>query len=139
MVPPPSGKVTSHLDAFDPLTGKRIWRIDTKHPLQAALLSTAGDLLFTGDPEGNFFAVNARTGQKLWNFPTGSGHRGGPISYAVNGRQFIATPSGWGSAIWGRLYEFFPELEELPRSSVIFAFALPQSQTGKPAGSTKGQ
>ena len=41
-------------------------------------------------------------------FQTGSGHRGGPISYAVNGRQYIATPSGWGSFTAGRLAEFFP-------------------------------
>ena len=89
----------SHLDAFDPLTGERVWRHDTKHPLLAALLSTAGGLVFTGDPEGNFFALDGRSGEKLWSFPTGSGHRGGPISYAVDGRQYIATPSGWGSSL----------------------------------------
>jgi alcohol dehydrogenase (cytochrome c) len=126
MVPPPSGKVGSHIDAFEPVTGKRIWRVDTKHPIQAAMLSTGGNLLFTGDPEGNFFAMHAKTGEKLWSFATGSGNRGGPISYSVNGRQFIATPSGWGSTIAGRLAELFPELVDAPRSSMIFAFALPE-------------
>jgi alcohol dehydrogenase (cytochrome c) len=125
MLPPPSGKVTSHLDAFEPLTGRTVWRLDTKHPLLAALMSTGGDLIFTGDPEGNFFALNARTGQKLWSFPTGSGHRGGPISYAVNGKQYIATPSGWGSGLAGRLPEFFPELEAIQRGATVFAFTLP--------------
>jgi alcohol dehydrogenase (cytochrome c) len=134
MVPPPSATtVGSHLDAFDPLTGKRVWRVDTKHPLQAAMLSTGGNLLFSGDPEGHFFAMNAKTGKKLWSFQTGSGHRGGPITYSVNGRQFVATPSGWGSTIAGRLAEFFPELQDAPRSSMIFAFALPDD------ASTRGQ
>jgi len=125
IVPPPSGKVTSHLDAFEPLTGRRVWRYDTKHPLAAALVSTGGDLVFAGDPEGNFFALNAATGQKLWNFPTGSGHRGGPISYAVNGKQYVATPSGWGSSFAGQLAGLFPELEAVQRGATVFAFTLP--------------
>jgi len=125
IVPPPSGKVTAHLDAFEPLTGRRVWRYDAKHPLAAALVSTGGDLVFTGAPEGNFFALDARTGQQLWSFPTGSGHRGGPISYAVNGKQYVATPSGWGSSFAGRLPEFFPELEAAPRGATVFAFTLP--------------
>jgi alcohol dehydrogenase (cytochrome c) len=127
LVAPPSGKTTSHLDAFDPITGRRVWRVDTKHPLQAALLSTGGDLLFAGDPEGNFSALNARTGERLWSFQTGSGHRGGPISYAVNGKQYIATPSGWGSGIAASLAQFFPELEGARQGATVYAFALPDS------------
>ncbi len=125
LVPPPSGKVTSHLDAYEPLTGRRVWRRDTKHPLLAALVSTAGNLLFFGDPEGNFSALNARTGETLWTFQTGSGHRGGPISYSVNGKQYVATPSGWGSTAGARLGEFFPELVGNRRGATIFAFKLP--------------
>lgn len=128
LLPGPSGKVTSHLDAFEPISGRRVWRIDTPHPLLAALLSTGGELLFAGDPEGNFLALNARTGERLWKFQTGSGHRGGPISYAVNGKQYIATPSGWGSFTAGRLAEFFPELEGARQGATIYAFALPERQ-----------
>src|SRR5262249_47741678 len=82
LLPPPSGKVQGHIDAFEPATGRRAWRVDVKHPIQSALLSTAGDLLFMGDPEGYFSALNARTGEKLWSFQTGSGHSGGSISYS---------------------------------------------------------
>jgi alcohol dehydrogenase (cytochrome c) len=128
LTPPPSGKVTSHLDAFEPISGKRIWRRDTKHPLAGALLSTAGDLLFYGDPEGNFSALNGRTGETLWTFQTGSGHRGGPISYGVNGKQYVATPSGWGSTMGARLGEFFPELVGSRRGATIFAFKLPDGE-----------
>jgi alcohol dehydrogenase (cytochrome c) len=127
LVPPPSGKVTSHLDAFEPISGRRVWRLDTKHPLLAALMSTGGELVFAGDPEGTFAALHARTGEKLWSFPTGSGHRGGPISYAVNGKQYIATPSGWGSTVAGRLGDFFPELQTAQRGATVFAFTLPEA------------
>jgi alcohol dehydrogenase (cytochrome c) len=127
LLPPPSGKVGSHLDAFDPLTGRRVWRYEPKYPLLAGLTSTAGDLVFTGDPEGNFFALDAKTGKELWSFQTGSGHRGGSISYGVNGKQYVATSSGWGSTLAGRLGEFFPELISAPGGSSVFAFSLPDT------------
>ena len=130
LLPSPSGEVLSHLDAFDPLTGERVWRRDTKHPLLAALLSTGGGLVFTGDPEGHFYALNSRTGEELWSFQTGSGHRGGPISYAVDGRQYIATPSGWGSTLGARLGQFFPELLGARQGATVFAFALPDEGDG---------
>ena len=74
--PPMHGPAGGHLDAYDPVTGKKFWSYPSKYPLLASQLSTAGDLVFTGDPEGNFFALDAMTGKKLWSFPTGSGHRG---------------------------------------------------------------
>jgi alcohol dehydrogenase (cytochrome c) len=125
IVPPPSGKATSHIDAFEPISGKRIWRYESKYPLLAALVSTGGELVFAGDPEGNFFALNARTGQRLWTFPTGSGHRGGPISYAVRGKQYVATPSGWGSFAAFSISALFPETKDFQAGSTLFAFALP--------------
>jgi len=65
----PEGRSTySHVDAWDPVTGKRVWSVPYKYFLLASMLSTAGDLVFTGDPEGNFFALDARTGARLWNF-----------------------------------------------------------------------
>ena len=81
--------------------------------------------MFTGDPEGNFYALDDRTGEKLWSFPTGSGHRGGPISYSVDGKQYIATPSGWGSSAGAMLALFYPELEGARQGSTVFAFTLP--------------
>ena len=127
LLPPPSGKVTSHLDAFDPITGRRVWRQDTKHPLLGALLSTGGELLFAGDPEGDFYALNARTGQKLWSFPDRVGApRRARSPTAVNGKQYVATPSGWGSTVAGRLSDFFPELLSGQRGATIYAFTLPE-------------
>jgi alcohol dehydrogenase (cytochrome c) len=124
LVPPIHGKPGGHLSAFDPLSGKRMWTYEYKYPLLAAAVSTAGDLVFTGDAEGRFFALHARTGARLWSFQTGSGHRGGPITYSVRGKQFVATPSGWGSAVIGLLPQLWPETEKFRGGSAMFVFAL---------------
>jgi hypothetical protein len=56
-----------------------------------------------------FFALDARDGRKLWSFQTGAGHRGAAITYSVNARQYIATPTGWGSIIGRVMLDVFPE------------------------------
>jgi alcohol dehydrogenase (cytochrome c) len=93
------------------------------------MLTTAGDLVFTGDPEGNFFALDARSGQKVWSFQTGAGHRGSAISYSVNGRQYIATPTGWQQSITGgMLSSLFPGVGETWRTGAsVVVFALPEA------------
>ena len=122
---PPHGDPGGHLDAFDPVSGNRQWSYRSKYPLLASTLATAGDLIFSGDPEGNFFALDARTGEKLWSFSTGSGHRGSPITYSVDQKQYVAVPSGWGSAVAGVLPQIWPETEDFPSGSTLFVFALP--------------
>lgn len=124
MKDPPGEKSYSHLEAVDPVTGKSTWSYRSKYPLLASVLATAGDLIFTGDPEGYFFALDAKTGQKLWSHQTGSGNRGSSISYSVNGRQFIATPSGWGSAVAGLMNQLWPEAENFRTGSSVIAYAL---------------
>jgi len=123
---PPGEEAYSHLDARDPVTGKTAWSYRSKYPLLASVLATGGDLVFTGDPEGFFFALNARTGEKLWTFQTGSGNRGSPIAYSVRGKQYVATPSGWGSAIAGVMQMFWPDTAKLTGGSTLFVFALPE-------------
>ncbi|HTS46950.1 MAG TPA: PQQ-dependent dehydrogenase, methanol/ethanol family [Bryobacteraceae bacterium] len=124
---PAQGPAYSHIDAYDPVTGKRMWSVRYKYALLASMLATAGDLVFTGDPEGYFFALNARTGEKLWSFQTGAGNRGSAISYSVNGRQYIATPTGWGSIAGRGLTSIWPEAENFRPGSTLVVFALPES------------
>jgi len=119
-----SGEAHAHLSAYDPVTGERKWRIRHKYPLLASQLATAGGLLFSGDATGRFFALDASDGSELWSFRTGSGHRGSAITYAVGGRQYIATPSGWGSALAGLTTQLWPEAEDFPSGSSVFVFAL---------------
>jgi PQQ-dependent dehydrogenase, methanol/ethanol family len=125
---PPGERAHGHLGAYDPVTGKRHWLYKPTYPLLASVLVTAGDLVFTGDPEGYFFALDARTGEKLWSFQTGSGHRGSSITYAVKGRQYIATPSGWGSALAGMVAQMWPEAEKFRGGSTIIVFGLPEER-----------
>jgi alcohol dehydrogenase (cytochrome c) len=123
---PPDGTYRSHLDAYDPVTGKRQWSYPYKYFLLASILATGGDLIFTGDPEGFFFALDARTGSKLWSFQTGSGHRGSAVTYTVNGRQYVATPSGWGSIASRAMSDLWPEAEAFRGGSTLTVFALPE-------------
>jgi len=125
-LPPPNGPATAHIDAFDPVTGKKAWTWKTKYPILSSLLSTGGDLLFAGDVEGKFMAFNAKTGEQLWSFNTGSGHRGSAITYSVNGRQYIAVPSGLGSIFVGGMSQMWPETRNLQPGSTLFVFALPE-------------
>jgi alcohol dehydrogenase (cytochrome c) len=125
-IPPHDGPARSHLDAWDAVTGKKSWSYPYKYFLLASIRATAGDLVLTGDPEGDFFALDARTGKKLWNFQTGAGHRGSAISYSVNGRQYIATPTGWGSIIGRVMLDVFPEATNVRGGSTLVVFALPE-------------
>jgi alcohol dehydrogenase (cytochrome c) len=122
---PPNRATYSHVDAWDPVTGKRAWSYPYKYVLLASMLATAGDLVFTGNPEGDFFALDARTGAKLWSFQTGAGHRGSAVSYAVNGKQYIATPTGWPvTNIGAATQALFPE-QVWRNGSTMMVFALP--------------
>ena len=124
---PPNRTTYSHVDAWDPVSGKRMWSMPYKFVLLSSMLATAGDLVFTGDPEGNFFALDARTGDKLWSFQTGAGHRGSAISYSVNGRQYIAATTGWHQTIvGGAAAGLFPN-ENFRLGSTLVVFALPET------------
>lgn len=116
----------SHLDAIDPITGKVAWSYRSKYPLLASVLATDGGLVFSGDPEGYFFALDAKTGKKLWQFQTGSGHRGSAVTYSIKGKQYIATPSGWGSAVAGLVAQVWPEAENFRNGSTLWVFTLPE-------------
>jgi len=126
LVAPPDKDPHGHLGAYDPVTGKRQWTYRSKYPLLASQLATAGDVVFTGDVEGNFFALDARTGARLWNFQTGSGHRGSPIAYSVAGRMYVAAPTGLGSALAGLMSQLWPETEKFRGGSTLVVFALPE-------------
>jgi len=106
---------------MDPATGRQVWSHRTEHPMVGSVLTTAGGLVFAGEPTGEFDAFDARTGELLWQFQTGSGIHGSPITYSVNGKQYVAVPSGWGGWMKG----FAPELYGATRGSALFAFALP--------------
>jgi alcohol dehydrogenase (cytochrome c) len=108
--------------AIDPLTGEEKWRWNNEYPMCASTLATAGGLVFQGTPTGEFVALDAETGEKLWSFQCGSGHHSSPSTYSVDGRQYIAVPTGWGGWVEG----FLPGLLGAAAGSALFVFALPQ-------------
>jgi alcohol dehydrogenase (cytochrome c) len=109
------------VSAFDPATGQEAWRWRNETPMCASVLATGGGLVFAGEPTGEFNALNARTGEQLWQFQCGSGHHSSPTTYSVGGRQYIAVPSGWGGWIEG----FNPGMLGAPHGAALFVFALP--------------
>ena len=121
---PPGKKGDGWLGAFDPLTGKQAWKIRFELPPLSSVLATAGGLVFTGDMVGNLYAFDADNGKELWKFNAVSGALGGPISYAVNGKQYIAIPTGLGSHAPGFMAGAFPQIKDLPGGAALLVFSL---------------
>ena len=118
------GHVPGRLDARDPITGDRKWTYEMDIPSFGSVLTTGGGLVFNGDPLGIVRAFDADDGKVLWSFNTGSGLRSGLVSYAVDGKQYILVPSGWGSYAAILLPPLFSELENVPGASTLIAFTL---------------
>ena len=89
------------LTAFDASTGKERWKYASPTPLVAGVTATSGGVLFTGDLNNDFLALDAATGDVLYRFNTGGSIGGGVISYALDGKQYVATASGTVSAFFG--------------------------------------
>jgi alcohol dehydrogenase (cytochrome c) len=82
--------------AIDPKTGEKKWEFKMADVTDAGVLTTASDLLFSGGREGYFFALDARSGKPLWKAALGGGIAAGPMTYSVNGKQYVAVSAGNG-------------------------------------------
>jgi alcohol dehydrogenase (cytochrome c) len=88
------------LEAIDYRSGKIVWSHKWEGPgTRAGVLSTAGNLIFTGDAANNFVALNATSGEPLWHANLGSGVTNGPIAYELDGTQYVV--AGAGDTLWG--------------------------------------
>jgi quinohemoprotein ethanol dehydrogenase len=88
--------VKGKLVAWDPVQQKQTWVVEQAGPWNGGVLSTAGNLVFEGTASGKFEAYRADSGEKVWSFPAQTGVMAGPVSYTVNGQQYIAVLAGWG-------------------------------------------
>lgn len=130
------------LTAWDPIAKSSPWSIKEEFPAWSGVLSTRGGLVFYGDLQGRFKALDARTGQELWRFQTVSGIVGQPVSYrGPDGKQYIAILSGvggWPGAVVAAglvpqdptaALGFVGATGDLPRATgpggMLYAFALP--------------
>ena len=107
-------KRSGTLSAIDPKDGKIQWQLRTTLPVMSGALATAGGLVFAGESNGDFIAVDAKNGKRLWRFATGAGVNAPPVTYRAGDRQYVAVAAG-GHALF-----------KFPLGDAVIAFALPE-------------
>ena len=114
------------LKAIDPATGEWKWEFKNEAPLWGGVMTTAGGLVFTGTPQGDFIAFDDETGEQLWSFNTGSGIVGQPVTWEMDGEQYVSVISGWGGAVplWGG--EVAKKVSFLNQGGTLWTFKLPK-------------
>lgn len=114
------------LKAIDPDTGDLVWEYKNDAPLWGGVMTTGGGLVFTGTPEGKFIALDDETGEVLWDFQTGSGIVGQPVTWEMDGEQYVSIVSGWGGAVplWGG--EVAKKVNYLNQGGTVWTFKLPK-------------
>ena len=114
------------LKAIDPMDGSIKWELKNNAPLWAGVMTTAGGLVFTGNPEGYFMALDDATGKVLWKFQTGSGIVSQPVTWEENGEQYFAVVSGWGGAVplWGG--DVAKRIKHLNQGGSVWVFKMPK-------------
>ena len=108
--------------AIDMSTGREIWRYSQRAPNAGSTLATAGDVVFFGDLNRRFRAFDAEIGEVLWQTILGSQITGYPVTYSVDGRQYLTVPVG---GVGDRLATYAPELEAPTGSNTLVTFTLP--------------
>lgn len=118
------------LQAWDLATGKKVWTQSFKSHNWGPVLTTAGGLVFAGGTNDRYFrAFDAASGKILWQQRTNSGVVGVPVSYRVDGKQYIAVQSGWGVDAQRKqdfLDKAFGTHTEVPQGGVLWVFGLPE-------------
>ncbi|HKX32248.1 MAG TPA: PQQ-dependent dehydrogenase, methanol/ethanol family [Blastocatellia bacterium] len=88
--------IKGRLLAWDPAGQREVWSVPRPGIWNGGVLSTAGNLVFEGTANGTFEAYRADTGQRVWSFDAQTGVMAGPVTYTVNGQQYVAVLAGWG-------------------------------------------
>jgi quinohemoprotein ethanol dehydrogenase len=115
--------VAGHLLAWDPVEQKEVWRHPYAMPWNGGTLTTAGNLVFQGTADGRFIALRADDGRPLWEFHTGTGVIAAPITYSVDGVQYVTIVCGWGGA-FGLVGGDAGSQSGLPSKGLVHTFAL---------------
>ncbi|HEX9491451.1 MAG TPA: methanol/ethanol family PQQ-dependent dehydrogenase [Stellaceae bacterium] len=119
---PAGNEPRGYLKAIDPLTGKAKWQAPSTLPRFSGVLSTAGGVVFSGQLTGELEAFDADTGKKLWQFKTGSGIEGQPVTWEQDGRQYVAVSSGIGGVY--SLFSGDERLKDVPAGGSLWVFAV---------------
>ena len=116
---PPKSKPFGHLLAWDPVKQEAAWKVDHIGPWNGGVLTTAGGLVFQGTADGRFVAYNAKSGDKLWETPTGTGVVAAPATYTVDGKQYVSIAVGWGG-----VYGLADHHSDTETSGKVYTFAI---------------
>jgi alcohol dehydrogenase (cytochrome c) len=122
---PGSNGNVGRLAAVSAATGKVLWTFDQRAAL-GSVLTTGGGLVFIGDLYRYFRALSADTGKVLWETPLSGPVTGYPVSYAVDGKQYIAVGVGGATAGQRQLAQLYPELKSASGSNVLMVFTVDQ-------------
>jgi alcohol dehydrogenase (cytochrome c) len=116
-------RITGSVTAIDVTTGKVAAKTETPYPMLGGMLTTP-DLVFSGQPSGELMAFDAKTLKPLWSFDTGAGINAPPMTFTVDGKQYLAILVGQGGA-WDKWFiDATPELKSMSPSSTLYVFAL---------------
>jgi alcohol dehydrogenase (cytochrome c) len=122
---PGHGDHLGQLLALNPATQKPAWAINLPLPWNGGTMTTAGNLVFFGDIQGIFHALNARTGEELWHMNVGSGVGAGPITFAVDGKQYVAVLAGRAEGPPAYMGEVGKKImAATPEGGTLFVFSL---------------
>ena len=116
---PPKSAPWGKLVAWDPVKQQAVWTHQHVSPWNGGTVTTAGNLVFEGTADGRLMAFDARNGRKLWESPTGTGIVAPPITYLVDGRQYVSIAVGWGG-----VYGLATRHTENANSGTVYTFAL---------------
>ena len=118
-----AGRLTSSVIAVDPVTAEVKGRKELPYPNFAGVLSTAGGIVVTALLDGTILAFDEQTLEELWRINVGSGFNAPPMTYAVDGKQYIAIASGLYRNAKGKLARS-PEMKNLSNATMVFVFGL---------------
>jgi alcohol dehydrogenase (cytochrome c) len=119
------GGYNGDLVAWDPVAKKPAWDIKLPLPYNGGTMTTAGNLVFFGDITGMFHALNAKTGQNLWQVNLGSGVGAGSMSFEVDGKQYVGIVAGRTVSQPAAMGEAGKQIAALtPEGGTLFVFTL---------------
>jgi quinohemoprotein ethanol dehydrogenase len=112
--------IKGSLIAWDPVNQKAVWTVPRPYFWNAGVLATGGGLVFQGAAEGQFYAYDAANGKQLWAYPTGNGVIAAPMTYEVNGEQYVALMVGAGGGGQVSAPSLLPTRPRLPGRLLVF-------------------